>query len=183
MSIYRQTVCFSLGSYTHSKIDALYPITMRGVVPRGKSWLGYTLRMPQPPVKKYEEIEHTADWALRVRGADLPALFSNAALGMMELAGVRTGEEAGQNRSIELQAQDTEMLLVDWLHELVVALELEQMAFRDIKLEITDGRHLIGTVRAAPIVSIDKPIKAVTYNELHIQESPEGLETTIVFDV
>jgi SHS2 domain-containing protein len=139
--------------------------------------------MPQPPVKKYEEIEHTADWALKVRGADLPALFSNAALGMMELAGVRTGKEAGQVRLIELQAIDTETLLVDWLHELVVALEMEQLAFREIKLEITSGWKLMGTVRAIPLASMDKPIKAVTFNELHIQESPEGLETTIVFDV
>ena len=132
---------------------------------------------------KYEEIEHTADWALRVRGADLPALFSNAALGMMELAGVRTGKEAGQVRLIELQAIDTETLLVDWLNELVVALEMEQLAFREIKLEITSGWKLVGTVRAVPLTSMDKPIKAVTFNELHIQESPEGLETTIVFDV
>ncbi len=183
MSIYRQTVCFPLGSHARSENRRTLSHDNEGVVPRGKSWLGYTLRMPQPPVKKYEEIEHTADWALRVRGEDLPALFSNAALGMMELAGVQTGEDAGQKRAIELEAHDKEMLLVDWLHELVVALELEQMAFREIKLEITDGRHLVGTVRAAPIVSIDKPIKAVTYNELHIQESPEGLETTIVFDV
>ena len=139
--------------------------------------------MPQPPVKKYEEIEHTADWALKVRGADLPALFSNAALGMMDLAGVQTGEDAGQARTIELEAIDSETLLVDWLHELVVALEMEQMAFRDIELKIIEGRQLAGTVRAVPLASMDKPIKAVTFNELDIQESPQGLEATIVFDV
>ena len=70
--------------------------------------------MPQPPAKMYEEIEHTADWALRVRGADLPTLFSNAALGMMELAGVRTENTAGESRKIELTADDMETLLVDW---------------------------------------------------------------------
>jgi SHS2 domain-containing protein len=132
---------------------------------------------------KYEEIEHTADWALKVSGADLASLFSNAALGMMDLAGVRTVEEAGSRRVIELQAFDREILLVDWLNELVFALEMEQMAFRDIELEITGDRELVGTVHAVPLASMDKPIKAVTFNELHIQESPEGLETTIVFDV
>lgn len=131
----------------------------------------------------YEEIEHTADWALRVRGRDLPALFINAALGMMELAGVRTGEGVGQTRQIVLQAIDRESLLVDWLHELLLALELEQLAFREIDLEITDGQKLVGTLRAVPIVSMEKPVKAVTYNELLIQESPDGLETTVVFDV
>jgi len=96
----------------------------------------------------YEELEHTADWALRVRGRDLPALFENAALGMMELSGVQTGDEPGEVRQIELQAVDTESLLVDWLQELLVALELEQLAFREIELEITDGKKLVGTLRA-----------------------------------
>jgi SHS2 domain-containing protein len=139
--------------------------------------------MPQLPVKKYEEIEHTADWALKVRGADLPTLFSNAALGMMDLAGVQMGKHTGETRAVELQAIDSEILLVDWLHELVVAMELEQMAFREIELEITDGRRLVGTVQAVPVATIEKPIKAVTYNELVIKETPQGLEATIVFDV
>ena len=139
--------------------------------------------MGQGPAKMYEEIEHTADWALRVRGADLPALFSNAALGMMELAGVRTENTAGDKRKIELQADDKETLLVDWLHELLVALELEQIAFRDIELEISGGTSLAGMVQAVPIASMDKPIKAVTFNELDIEESLQGFEATIVFDV
>ncbi len=139
--------------------------------------------MPQPAAKMYEEIEHTADWALRVRGPDLPALFSNAALGMMELAGVRKENTAGDPRKIELQADDRETLLVDWLHELLVALELEQIAFRDIRLEIAKGTRLEGTVRAVPLASMEKPIKAVTFNELDIRETSQGLEATIVFDV
>ncbi|GMR11569.1 MAG: archease [Anaerolineae bacterium] len=139
--------------------------------------------MTGPASANYEEIEHTADWALKVWGRDLPALFANAALGMMELAGVRTGDDRGLARQIEIQAIDTESLLVDWLHELLLALELEHMAFSEMELEITDGRTLAGTLRAVPIVKLEKPIKAVTYNELQIQESPEGLKATIVFDV
>ena len=33
----------------------------------------------------YVEVDHTADWAIRVRGATLPELFVNAATGMYEL--------------------------------------------------------------------------------------------------
>ncbi len=139
--------------------------------------------MTDPALANFEEIEHTADWALKVRGRDLPALLANAALGMMELAGVRTGDDVGLERQIEIQAMDSESLLVDWLHELLLALELEHLAFREIDLEISDDRKLVGSIHVVPIASMEKPIKAVTYNELHIQESPEGLETTIVFDV
>jgi SHS2 domain-containing protein len=102
---------------------------------------------------------------------------------MMDLAGVQTGEDAGQTRTVELQAIDSETLLVDWLHELVVALEVEQMAFGEIDLEIINGRRLVGTVRAVPIAIIEKPVKAVTFNELVVQKSAQGFEATIVFDV
>ncbi|MFQ5932113.1 MAG: archease [Nitrospiraceae bacterium] len=139
--------------------------------------------MPDPSLERYEEIEHTADWALRVRGRDLSTLFVNAALGMMELAGVRMADDVGQKRRIEIQTIDRESLLVDWLHELLLALELERLAFREIALEITNGRKLVGTVLTVPVVSMEKPVKAVTYNELHIKESSNGLEATIVFDV
>jgi SHS2 domain-containing protein len=139
--------------------------------------------MPDASPEMYEEIEHTADWAIKVRGRDIPALFTNAALGMMELAGVRMGDEVGQLRQVKQQAADSETLLVDWLHEVLLALEMEQLAFREIDLEITDGWTLVGSVRAVPIQSIEKPIKAVTYNELQIEEFSDGLEVTIVFDV
>jgi SHS2 domain-containing protein len=101
----------------------------------------------------------------------------------MDLAGVQTDEDAGQVRTIELESIDGETLLVDWLNELVVVLELEQLAFREIELEITNGRRLAGTMRAVPVATMEKPIKAVTFNELVIQETAQGFEATIVFDV
>jgi SHS2 domain-containing protein len=70
-------------------------------------------------VSPFEEIEHTADRALRVRGATLDELFANAGRGMVAL----TGAEADPNRSVlhevDLEAPDVESLLVDGLSELV----------------------------------------------------------------
>ncbi len=131
----------------------------------------------------FEEIEHTADWAIKVRGHDLASLFVNAARGMMELAGVRVGEEGGQEQRIELAADDAETLLVDWLHELIVALELDGLAYTDMEIEISEGWQLEGSVMTFPIESMDKAIKAVTFNELHIIETPDQVEATVVFDV
>jgi len=68
------------------------------------------------PSGGFEELEHTADWALRVRGRDLAELLVNAANGMMELAGVQTASAAGTIRKLELTSLDRESLLVDWLH-------------------------------------------------------------------
>ncbi len=135
------------------------------------------------PSAGFEELEHTADWALRVRGRDLAELLVNAAKGMLELAGVRTSATAGPERKLELTSLDRESLLVDWLHELLLALELRQVAFKNIQLEIKGDRGLTATFQEVPLTSIAKPIKAVTYHELVIEQGPRGLFTTVVFDV
>lgn len=131
----------------------------------------------------YEELEHTADWALKVRGRDMADLLENAAIGMMELAGVETLNSGGRQRRVEIRAQDRESMLVDWLHELLVALELKSMAFRDIKLNVGEDGTLSGTVQEVPLAAMAKQVKAVTYHELKVEDGPHGLEATVVFDV
>ena len=65
----------------------------------------------------YEEIDHTADYAIRVRGLDLPGLFIEAARGMNALtAGAAVGPAV--SREIHVEASDLEALLVSWLEEL-----------------------------------------------------------------
>ena len=76
----------------------------------------------------YEEIEHTADWALRVRGQTLTELFRNAGLGMLSLLGIEHGPGNAESRFIELKADDNETLLVIWLEELLYPLEVENAA-------------------------------------------------------
>lgn len=131
----------------------------------------------------YEELEHTADWAIKVQGADLAELMLHAVQGMLELAGVELSDRPGVERRIELQSLDRESLLVDFLHELVVALELRQAAFSEIQIETDGVDHLTATVREVPYRSMAKQIKAVTYNELQIESGPQGLSATVVFDV
>lgn len=102
---------------------------------------------------------------------------------MLWLAGAvpATREEAW--RSIALQADDREALLVVWLEELLFALEMEQVTFTDFELAQSSELELHGRVRTAPIDRLDKPIKAVTFHELAIDETERGFETFVVFDV
>lgn len=131
----------------------------------------------------FEEVDHTADWALLVRGADLAELLANAARGMLELAGVEAGESPGIERTLKLDSLDRESLLVDFLQELLVALELREALFQDIHIHIKDGRRLRGTVQEVPYRVMTKQIKAVTFNDLEITEAEDGLSATVVFDV
>lgn len=140
----------------------------------------YTQVMERQP---FEEVEHTADWALKVRGVDLPDLFKNAAVGMMQLMDALPAQHDPLVRTIEIEAIDRESLLVAWLEELLFGMEIRSVTYQDIRINIIGDTALQATIEELPLVSIAKPIKAVTYSELAIRPVQGGLEVTIVFDV
>jgi SHS2 domain-containing protein len=131
----------------------------------------------------FEEIEHTADWALRVRGQNLTDLFRNAALGMLSLLDIESVPGNSESRFFELKAEDTETLLVSWLEELLYPLEVENAAVVDFQVDVLEKAQLKATIELKKIASIKKEIKAVTFNELDIRPVDSGYETIVVFDV
>lgn len=133
--------------------------------------------------RRFKEIEHTADIAIRVWGRDLAELFSNAAYGMAcQIADPETVERTIK-RSIELDAYDTETLLVSWLEELLYVHERDDCVFIDFEiLEITPTR-LRATAQGGAAQERRRYIKAVTFSNLEIVRTGERYETTVVFDV
>ncbi len=132
----------------------------------------------------FEVVEHTADWALRVVGPDMPALFIQAALGMGYLmAGELDELPLSETRQLSLEAYDAESLLVDWLSELAYWAETARLVFREFDMITLTPTHLEAIVKGGPAHELHKEIKAVTYHDLAIVETAVGLEVTIVFDV
>jgi SHS2 domain-containing protein len=134
-------------------------------------------------VSPYEEIEHTADLAMRVRGVDFAELLRHAAEGMLELSAVKLKQEDGKQISMELTAPDREQLLVLWLEELLYRMEMHAAAQQDFSIEVHEGLRLRATMREIELKSIGRQIKAVTFHDLRIITHEDGLEATIVFDV
>ncbi len=130
----------------------------------------------------YQEIEHTADWELAVWARDLPGLLEQAAQGMYALAGVRWDEKRAREIRFEITAEDAEHLLVRFLSELLYYLEQEGLACFRFALQL-NGYHLSAHAWGAPVVQLQKEIKAVTYHRLKVERDTEGLKTRIVFDV
>lgn len=131
----------------------------------------------------WEEIEHTADWALRVRGRDLAALFENAARGMLSLMGGEIEEGEPYRRTITLQAPDRIVLLVDWLNELLYVMESDEVLLDEITIGRLTNTTLEAEVRGGRSRNPRRQIKAASYHNLTIQDVPAGYETVIVFDV
>jgi SHS2 domain-containing protein len=133
---------------------------------------------------RFEEVDHTADRALRIYGRNLAELFGNAAAGMNSL--MRTGGSGGAGsvaKRIELEAADAESLLVAWLSELAFWAETESLIFDQVDFIELSPVRLKAVVRGAPVQALDKHVKAVTFHHLAIGRHPEGLVVTVVFDV
>ncbi|NJD59973.1 MAG: protein archease [Anaerolineales bacterium] len=131
----------------------------------------------------FREHAHTADWELEVWAPDLPSLLEQAARGMYTLSGVKLQAGTLQERSLQFQALDEEGLLVHFLEELLWLEEDEKLGFDHFSIKIDPEYNLRATLQGSRIISLDKEIKAVTYHNLVIQDTPQGLRTSIVFDV
>jgi SHS2 domain-containing protein len=130
----------------------------------------------------YKEIPHTADWSIRVWAEDLAGLLAESARGMYWLAGADLVHEPRVKKSFEAEEPDSESLLVAFLSELVYWAEQENLGFDDFEISIKNDR-LKAELQGAPLKSLNKAIKAVTWHKLEIRESARGLEVEIVFDV
>jgi len=131
----------------------------------------------------FREHAHTADWELEVWAPDLTTLLEQAACGMYAMSGVKTDSSSPIERSITLQASDAEGLLVRFLGELLWIEQEQQLAFEHFSIAVKADYSLWAELRGAPIISLDKEIKAVTYHNLKIETTSNGLRVNIVFDV
>ncbi len=130
----------------------------------------------------FEEIPHTADWSIRVWAQDLPGLLAESARGMNWLSGAELTDQPRVKRDFEAKGLDRESLLITFLSELVYYAEQENMGFDDFDIKIKNDTLKV-EMEGAPLKSVSKAIKAVTWHKLKIKKTVKGLEVDIVFDV
>jgi SHS2 domain-containing protein len=135
------------------------------------------------PVFGFREHPHTADWELEVWAPDLCTLLEQAARGMYSLSGMRLQPGLTHTRSITLLGDDAESLLVRFLTELLWLEQEESLGFDKFNVQIDEHYSLQAELSGSSIASLDKEIKAVTYHNLEVKATSQGLWVTIVFDV
>ena len=132
----------------------------------------------------FEEIEHTADKALLIFGSSLQELLINAARGMTSLMMPDVSKVSTEvEKFIDLETIDAESLLVEWLSELAFWAETEMLVFTQFDIQKLTDTHLQASIHGGKVSKLEKHIKAVTYHNLKILKTSQGLEATIVFDV
>lgn len=141
--------------------------------------------------KQYEYLDHTADIKFQAYGKTQEEVFENAALAMFNVI-IDTEKVSGDTaREIFLKSPDLESLLVDWLSELLYIFEVDEIVFREFRVEKIreeEGEYLIkaqalGEKYYPESHPFETEIKAVTYNQLEITKDADGWKAQIVVDI
>jgi SHS2 domain-containing protein len=135
----------------------------------------------------YEWIDHTADVGFRVTGETLDELFQRAGAAftdlMVDLSDVNPVEE----RSLRLEGDSLDELLVAWLSELLYLFETEGLLFSDFRVTVGPGVSLTATMRGerpAPERHRWKlAVKAVTYHQAEVAPINGGWRAQVILDI
>lgn len=135
----------------------------------------------------YELFDHTADLGLRVRAPDLNTLFAEAGECLFSAivedpAVVRPSAE----QAIDLTGTNREYLLFDWLRELLYRFDADHMVYRNFAVTVhPDG--LTATVRGEKLDptrhTLSHEVKAITYHELKVEQTPDGWLAEVIVDI
>ena len=133
----------------------------------------------------YEILEHTADVGIRAWGSSLRACFEQAAWGLAEILGARSGLPIEEACRVEASGSDREALLVAFLNELILLHETEEAAFMDIGFFRFSETELAAEVCLAPLQGETEStgVKAATYHGLGVREVEGGVEARVYLDV
>ena len=134
----------------------------------------------------YETFEHTADLGLRIRAADLPELFAEAARGLFAVIEADCRQiRPEQPMTFELEADRHDDLLRDWLAELLYTFHAEHLLLTNFAVTL-DGTRLTATAAGEPVDTarheIDVELKAVTYHGLKVEQTDDGWLAEVIID-
>jgi SHS2 domain-containing protein len=136
---------------------------------------------------RYQLIDHTGDIGIQVFGMSLEQLFENAGFALFDIMTDLNEVNLTVIREIEVTGNDREELLVNWLSELNFIFQTQYVLFKNFRIESMNEHHLkaivTGEKRDPEKHPVKMEIKAVTYHQLKIEQTPEGWRAWVIFDI
>ena len=135
----------------------------------------------------YETFEHTADLGLLVEAADLDSLFAEAARGLLSIL-VEDIDAVLPQREVTIEVEGTERdyLLFDWLNELLYRYETEHLLFS--QFDVTVGPSGLTAIARGESLDSERhepthEVKAITYHEFVVMQTPSGWQAKMIVDI
>ena len=142
------------------------------------------------PYKFLEEIG-TADIAFEAIGRDLPELFRDAADATMNvMIDNLDAIEPRETRNIELSNEKIDMLLFDFLQELIYFKDAERLLLRtrEVRIDERDQKWFLKAEAAGELLDAARhhqraDVKAVTLHDFSVEKEDGGWKARVLLDI
>lgn len=130
-----------------------------------------------------------ADCALDVEGTSLDDLFETAALALARVMADPATIEPRLERTITLTSPALDLLLYDWLSELIFLKDRDRTIFPSATVRVHGGgpfdltARLHGDVIDPETMTLGSDPKAVTFHAFELTEDAKGWRARIVIDL
>ena len=140
---------------------------------------------------KYLEDVGTADIAFEATGRDLPELFTAAADATMNVMIENLDAiEPRETRRIELKNDKIDLLLFDFLQELIYFKDAEQLLLRirEMRIDEKDGHYFLDVATEGEPLDIVHheqrvDVKAVTLHNFQVEKIDDGWKASVLLDI
>ncbi len=140
-------------------------------------------------MKEFRFLEHTADLKFRAYGNSLDECFINCARAFTHSIADLDSIKKEKSRELKVRGDGLELLLHDFLSELLFLFETEKLLFSEYRVKVKEdggfimeasawgeeynpGRHLLKT-----------EIKAVTLHDLYVKKTGEKWVAQVLCDI
>ena len=135
----------------------------------------------------YEFFEHTADVGLRVQADTLEQLLVDAGRGLFSLIVTNLDDvQSVLERSYRIDRDQDDLLLFDWLSELLFTFESEKLLLCQFQVEL-QPTLLEATCRGERMDfdrhQMDHEVKAITYHRLAVEQKDGKWLGEVVLDI
>jgi SHS2 domain-containing protein len=136
--------------------------------------------------KNYKFLPHTADVRIEAYGKSLEEAFTNCAYAMTDVVVDHSKVAAVVEKEITAEGENRESLLYDFLEQFLILIDSDGFLLHEIKsLEISGNKLSVKCIgdSYSEKYEIHTHVKAVTYQEMSIEESKDGFVIKFIVDI
>jgi SHS2 domain-containing protein len=138
-------------------------------------------------MQSFRILEHTADVGFEAWGATREEVFANAARALISLIVDLEAVNPREQVAVQIQGSDPASVLVNWLSELIYLHDAEAWLFREFEIQNLQDDSLSALARGEKFDrsrhQVKLMVKAITYHQLALEESPQGWRAQVYVDI
>ncbi len=135
----------------------------------------------------YRVLEHTADVGFEAYGATRAQVFAHAARALTDLMVEASSVVPRQAADVRVEGDGPAGLLVNWLSEILYRFDAQGWVYGEFEILELSEHALAARLQGEPFDRVrhrvKTQVKAVTYNQLLFEESPQGWRARVFVDI